>query len=118
MKAPQGWSYDGIHPVAGNRKFSMYTNPNDGSYTIYTRGVDRTSRNNDDNTPIINAIMESTAFVGADRLWSSMQEKLETYINSHEGSSSKVQPEKYRPNYNKVKAYLKNQVPLSALGCN
>ena len=72
----------------------------------------------EDIQPIINAIMESTAFVGADRLWSSMQEKLETYINSHEGSSSKVQPEKYRPNYNKVKAYLKNQVPLSALGCN
>ena len=117
MKAPQSWSYDGLHPVAGNRKFSYYTDPNDNSVTIYTRGVDRTSKINDGNTPIINAMMQQMAFQGADQLWRGMQNKLSAYINSKGGTASKVQEEKYRPNYSAVKNYIKGKAPISSLGC-
>lgn len=116
IKAPLGWSYDGIHPVSGNRVFSYYM---DGSTMyIYTRGVDRTSYINNDNTPKINYIMESVAFAGADRLWSGMQDKLSAYVNNKVGSSIPITPIKYRPNYEAIKKYLKGQIPLSSVGCN
>ncbi len=116
IKAPLGWSYDGIHPVSGNRAFSYYM---EGSTMyIYTRGVDRTSYINNDNTPKINYIMEAIAFAGADDLWSEMQNKLSTYVNNRGGSSNPVTPVKYRPNYEKIKNYLKGQIPLSSVGCN
>lgn len=116
IKAPLGWSYDGIHPVSGNRVFSYYM---DGSTMyIYTRGVDRTSYINNDNTPKINYIMESVAFAGADRLWSGMQDKLSAYVNNKGGSSIPITPIKYRPNYEAIKKYLKGQIPLSSVGCN
>lgn len=118
MKAPLGWSYDGIHPVAGNRKFSLFRDDNDGSYTIYTRGVDRFSSVADNSTPLINYLMESSAFLGADELWSGMQNKLSAFINNNGGNASPVTAVKYRPSYNKIKAFLKNQVPLSSLGCH
>ncbi|WP_374446551.1 hypothetical protein [Epilithonimonas sp.] len=117
IKAPLSWSYDGIHPVAGNRKFSYYTDPNDGSVTIYTRGVDRLSSINSSDTPLINFLMESTAFLGADLLWSGMQTKLSNYVNSNGGSAIKVNPEVYRPNYSIIKDYLKGKSSLAALGC-
>ena len=116
IKAPLGWSYDGIHPVSGNRAFSYYM---EGSTMyIYTRGVDRTSYINNDKTPVINAIMESVAFKGADELWTGMQNKLSAYVNNRGGSSNPVTPVKYRPNYEKIKNYLKGQIPLSSVGCN
>ncbi len=118
VKAPLSWSYDGIHPVAGNRAFSFYTDPNDDSITIYTRGVDRLANYWDDDTPIINFLMESAAFKGADNLWHGMQQKLRTHVKDNGGSANIVPSVKNRPNYNKIKKYLKNQAPLSSSGCN
>lgn len=118
VKAPLGWGYDAIHPVAGNRAFSYYTNPDDGSITIYTRGVDRVSKIWDEDTPILNFLVEKAVFTGADRLWLDMQTKLRNYVNDHGGSAIVVPSVRNRPNYDKVKKYLKNQAPLSSLGCN
>lgn len=116
IKAPQGWSYDGVHPVSGNRAFSYYM---DGTTMyIYTRGVDRTSKINDQKTPIINYIMEAIAFSAADDLWTEMQNKLSKYVNDREGSSNVITPVKYRPNYDGIKNYLKGKIPLSSVGCN
>lgn len=117
MQAPLSWSYDGIHPVAGNRVFSYYTNPNDGSITIYTRGVDRFSVVEEDDTPIINLIMETGAFAVADGLWSDMQDKLALHINTNGGNAAPVQPIKNRPNYEGIRKYLRGEVPKSSLGC-
>ncbi len=117
IKAPLSWGYDGIHPVAGNRKFSYYTDPNDGSITIYTRGVDRLSSINSNDTPLLNFLMESYAFSSADDLWSDMQTKLSAYINLHGGSSTKVTPEKFRPKYEGIENYLKGKTSISTIGC-
>ncbi|WP_394665484.1 hypothetical protein [uncultured Chryseobacterium sp.] len=116
IKAPQGWSYDGIHPVSGNRAFSYYM---DGATMyIYTRGVDRISKINDEKTTILNYIMEAIAFSSADDLWTEMQNKLSKYVNDREGDSNVITPVKYRPNYDGIKNYLKGKTPLSSVGCN
>ena len=118
VKAPLDWYHDGIHPVAGNRAFSYYTNPNDGSITIYTRGVDRVSRNYSDKAAIINHIIESLAFNGADNLWEDMQEKLKKHIVDNGGQADIVPAVKYRPKYSKIKDYVKGKLPISSLSCN
>lgn len=118
VKAPLDWYHDGIHPVAGNRAFSYYTNPNDGSITIYTRGVDRVSRNYSDKEVILNHLIEYAAFSGADNLWEDMQEKLKKHVEDNGGQASIVTPVKYRPKYSEIKDYVKGKLPISSLGCN
>lgn len=118
IKAPLEWSYDGIHPVAGNRKFSYYTDPNDGSITIYTRGVDRLSNVVNNETPLLNFLMESYAFHKADKLWEDMQTKLSNYINSNGGVCSKVTPKKFRPKYEGIEDYLKGKSSLNTFTCH
>jgi hypothetical protein len=118
VKAPLDWYHDGIHPVAGNRAFSYYTNPNDGSITIYTRGVDRVSHNYSNTATVINHLIESAAFKGADQLWEAMQTKLSNFVISHGGQATKVAPIKYRPKYTKIKDYIKGEIPISSLNCN
>lgn len=118
VKAPLDWYHDGVHPVAGNRAFSYYTNPNDGSITIYTRGIDRVSHNYSDKAAVANHIIESLAFTGADNLWDDMQNKLSAYIISKGGQAIKEQAVKYRPKYAKIKDYIKGKTPISSLNCN
>ncbi|QQV02280.1 MULTISPECIES: hypothetical protein [Chryseobacterium] len=120
IKAPFGYAYDGIHPVTGNRVFSYHID-NNGQMTIYTRGVDRMSKKAPFNTPIsaiANYAAESAAFAGADALWNNMQKKLSKHINDNGGNASVVEAKKYRPNYSKVKDYLKNKATIQSLGCN
>ncbi|MBW7675939.1 hypothetical protein [Chryseobacterium chendengshani] len=117
VKAPLDPDHDGIHPVAGNRLFSYFTNP-DGSINIYTRGVDRVSRNYSNNSTILNSLIQGGAFAGADKLWTDMQDKLKNYIDTNGGSASKVTPVKYRPDYTKIVNYIKGNATISTLGCH
>jgi hypothetical protein len=117
VKAPLSWSYDGIHPVAGNRQFGYSVDAN-GNMTIYTRGVDRVSHNYSDTAKVLNYIIESTAFIGADSLWSSMQSILSNFVNTKNGSASIITPTKYRPNWNAIKGYIKGKTAISSLGCH
>lgn len=117
VKAPLDWYHDGIHPVAGNRLFSYYTNT-DGSINIYTRGVDRVSRNYSDNSTILNYLTQSGAFLGADNLWTGMQDKLTAYVKDHGGNATKVKADKYRPDYTKIANYIKGKADISTLGCH
>ncbi|MGH1518767.1 hypothetical protein [Chryseobacterium sp. JK1] len=116
IKAPMGMDYDGIHPVAGNRVFSYYMEGN--TMYIYTRGVDRVSKKVTDTPNLANYIMEASAFLGADQLWTGMQDKLSAYVNQKGGSATKVPEITYRPKYSKIRDYLRNKAPLSSLGCN
>ncbi|WP_288435828.1 hypothetical protein [uncultured Chryseobacterium sp.] len=118
IKAPMSMAYDGIHPVAGNRLFGYYVDPNNNTMYIYTRGVDRVSKIATDSPNLANYIIENSAFYGADQLWKGMQDKLSKYINAKGGSANKLPETTYRPNYTKVKDYLKGKAPLSSLGCN
>ncbi|WP_418121723.1 hypothetical protein ACNFU2_11415 [Chryseobacterium sp. PTM-20240506] len=107
---------DGLHPVSGNRLFGYFID-NNGFMYLYTRGVDRFTK------PIGNAtityLTQNFAFSKADELWKGMQTKLENYINSPQngGLANKLEPKTYRPAYAKIKNYLKNNAPISSLGC-
>lgn len=92
---------DGQHPVSGNREFGFSTN-SDGSFTFFTRGVDRI-------TTQFNATAQyftNSVFGGADKLWSSFQTKLANYVNQNGGQASIVPPIKHRVDWDLVKSYL------------
>ncbi len=47
-----------------------------------------------------------------------MQNKLTKYINDRGGNANKIPETTYRPNYSKVRNYLKGNALLSSLGCH
>ncbi|MCI3937789.1 hypothetical protein MQX03_11290 [Chryseobacterium aahli] len=118
IKAPMSMGYDGVHPVAGNRLFGFYVNPTDNTMYIYTRGVDRVSQVATSFPNLANYLIVSAAFHGADQLWTGMQDKLSKYINDRGGNANKLPEKTYRPNYSKIRNYLKGKALLSSLGCN
>lgn len=106
------WNFD--HPVSGNRKFGFVQNAN-GSYTFFTRGVDRITQQIDN---FVAQNLISNPFEDPDALWSSFQKKLKNYINQHGGNATSATPIKYRPNWEKVKNVLNGQASIQILGCN
>jgi hypothetical protein len=100
----------GEHPVSGHRDFG-YTLNVDGSYTFYTRGVDRL-------TSWDAAFLQKYTefpFNQADALWRSFQEKINGFVNANKGSSSVENPQIHRPYWNQVKEVLDGNAPLSTL---
>lgn len=101
----------GTHPVSGNREFG-YEHNIDGSYTFYTRAVDRL-------TEPFHSFMKNVAFGQADALWESFRSNIFTYVNSHRGTSSiadnVAKVEKFRPDWELVEKVVNEELPLSAL---
>jgi len=106
IKAP--WDFD--HPVSGARQFGFNVNQ-DGSYTFYTRGVDRITQKVND------WIGYSDTMTGADNLWKSFQRGVENYVNSNGGIATKNDPIVARPNWDIVREVLNGSRPISELGC-
>lgn len=103
--------FDGNHPVSGNREFGFTQNSN-GSYTFYTKGVDRI-------TDSINSILaKKPTFNGADNLWKSFQQGIKDYVNIHGGSASVNNPEILRPDWNQVQKVFNGTAGVNTLGCN
>lgn len=73
----------GTHPVAGNREFGL--RQVDGHMEFYTRAFDRVY-------PIQVSLKEEAAFEGADKLWKSLQNKLEEYVKANGGVAKKLVP--------------------------
>lgn len=93
---------DGRHPVSGNREFGLRKNNNE-TYTFYTAGVDRTTGLDDSEiNHWFNAI-----FSGADKLWNSLQEKMEKYIDQHGGEATANPDIIARPSWDNAKSILK-----------
>ncbi|MDM1296538.1 hypothetical protein HX021_19810 [Sphingobacterium sp. N143] len=112
-----GWTFTtifdpiyGSHPVSGNRDFGFTQNSN-GSYTFYTRGVDRLT----DNFGAVLQQLSGTPFTKADQLWTSFQEMVSEYVNQHGGSAAIAQQEIHRPNWALVKDVIDGKKPLSTL---
>ncbi|NML71869.1 hypothetical protein HHL23_19010 [Chryseobacterium sp. RP-3-3] len=118
IKAPMSMGYDGVHPVAGNRLFGYYVDPSNNTMYIFTRGVDRVSQVATSSPNLANYLISASAFLGADQLWKGMQDKLSKYINDRGGNANKLPEKTYRPNYTKIRNFLKGTAPLSSLGCN
>jgi hypothetical protein len=103
----------GEHPVSGNRNFGYTLNDN-GSYTFYTRGVDRMTSWD---IAFAQAAL-NIPFSSADNLWETFQNKITAFVQSHSGSASVAQKEIFRPDWEKVKKVLQGKLPLSTLSKN
>ena len=107
----------GEHPVSGNRDFGFDQNT-DGSYTFYTRGIDRLTDMAGDGLRRLTEKIgrpDLSPFGKADALWTSLQKNIEYFVNHHEGSSSVSKQEISRPNWQKLKDVLDGRAPLSTL---
>lgn len=103
----------GEHPVSGNRDFGYILNSN-GSYTFYTRGVDRL-------TSWEGTFLQAATgipFDEADALWVSFQNGIKDFANSHSGSANVNPTEILRPNWNLLIQVLQGKKPLSTLSKN
>jgi hypothetical protein len=113
IESPRDWS----HPVSGTREFGLTTNE-DGTYTFYTRGVDRVAESTDDfigGLPLI-----QSPYDGGDALWTQFQENLKSYIEQPQNAGLALiqTPVISRPDWEKVKAVLRGDRPISDLGCD
>jgi hypothetical protein len=106
------------HPVSGNREFAIKQLP-DGSYEIYTSGVDRITSVTDD---IVRFILETGAdynpyFESADKLWKSFQDNVLEYVNQTGGSATL--PDKRNRGsilyYPDIKDYIDGKITLTEL---
>ncbi len=105
------------HPVSGNRQFGYYQN-SDGSYTFYTRGVDRVQNRIEEMFgQIMNMSYSPLQFTMADALWGSFVGKIAQYTNSHSGSAQIQQSVAKRPDWYEVKDVLTGQKPISSINC-
>jgi len=113
IESPRDWN----HPVSGTREFGLEVNP-DGTYTFYTRGVDRVAEPFDQ---FMGKLPNTqNAFDGGDALWSQFQLNLVSFVNSpvNGGSSQSLAKVVNRPDWEKVKAVLRGERPIGELGCN
>lgn len=104
---------DAAHPVAGNRRFGIFTDPN-GGCVLYTMGVDRT---NDWSTTILN-ITTGVAFSSADALWKAVQDGVISDVNSSGGQASLYTPRYQfaRPDWNgPVKEFLLGHITFQQM---
>lgn len=86
----------------------------DGSYTFFTRGVDRITRKIDN---IVAQNFLDDPFKDPDALWTSFQQKLKDYINQNGGNATANNSVTYRPNWDEVFDVLNGQANSTSLGC-
>lgn len=110
---PLNWE----HPVSGNRDFGYVQNTN-GSYTFYTRGVDRLTNGLGTAAQWISSQSGTTTlspFAHADALWESFQSKISSYVNQNGGSATVVPAQKNRPKWQDLADVIDGVKPLSTL---
>jgi len=116
-----GWTFTtihdplyGDHPVSGNRDFGYVENA-DGSYTFYTRGVDRLTNW----TGSVLQEFNGHPFKSADRLWRSFQLNIVNYVRQHGGTALwetlSTTEEIHRPDWELVADVIDGKEPLSTL---
>ena len=101
------------HPVAGNRRFGIYSDPDHpGEYVFYTMGVDRAWDWIFDggNEPF-------GGFKRADSLWSSLQAGMIQFIQDHSGTASLYSSRNAiaRPRWDDVEEYFKGNIDFPEL---
>lgn len=109
----------GEHPVSGNRDFGYIHNPN-GSYTFYTKGVDRLTSWYHSSFQEIPEMFGQNGipFSSADALWKSFQNGIKNFVNGNGGNASINIEQTFRPDWNKVKKVIEGKAPLGSLSKN
>lgn len=113
---------DWTHPVSGNREIGYFYDPKDGlngSYTFYTRGVDRITESID--TEIATWMQLDSPFQGGDNLWFSFQNGIADFVNDSNNGAGLAIALPYvtnRPNWEEIKDVLLGNKPISDLGCD
>jgi hypothetical protein len=113
IESPRDWN----HPVSGTREFGLTQNQ-DGTYTFYTRGVDRVAESTDN---FIGSLpFMTSAYDGGDELWREFQVNITNFVNNPVSSGSALveSPVISRPDWEKIKAVLRGEKPISDLNCN
>ncbi len=121
IEVPYGFDQgkDGIHPVSGNREFGLIQNSN-GTYTFYTRGVDRMTDGFDSTMGENLNIILGDPFAKPDKLWNSLKTKVATFVQNNGGNSvapTISQNVFWRPDWTKVRQALRGEISISELGC-
>ena len=109
-------SQDYSHPVSGNREFGLTSNA-DGTYTFFTRGVDRVAELFDD---LVEELPNTAgAFEGGEEIWSSLQNNLKNFINDTEngGTATVGESSIERIDMEELEAVLNGTKSVSDLGC-
>lgn len=118
-----GWTFTtiyepmfGQHPVSGNRDFGYVKNSN-GSYTFYTRGVDRLTGLDGNTFQKTTEFFsgEGYPFKQADALWTSFQNIVANFVNKNGGNAGVANQEIHRPDWSLVKDVIDGKKPLSSL---
>ncbi|MGB5944417.1 MAG: hypothetical protein WBG71_16145 [Leeuwenhoekiella sp.] len=109
--------WDFAHPVSGNRQIGYEINT-DGSYTFFSRGVDRFESQMD--YEVADYMFIGQPLNGADSLWISFQQKLQAFCNKplNDGVANASPRSINRPNWEDVMNVLKGNRPVSDLGCD
>ncbi len=101
------------HPVAGNRRFGIYSDPDHpGEFVFYTMGVDRAWDWIFDagNKPL-------QGFESADSLWTSLQNGMIQFIKNNGGSASFYSNKNTiaRPHWSDVEDFLMGKIDFPEL---
>lgn len=91
----------GTHPVSGNRDFG-YTQNTNGSYTFYSRGVDRLTTWY---STAAQSILQ-VPFSQADALWASFQQKVSEFVNQNGGTATIAASHIERPNWVRIQEVI------------
>ena len=112
------------HPVSGNREFGLVNNQ-DGTYTFYTRGVDRTTAWYDEVLADGSSVFleEPIQFIQADRMWTQMMQRALRDLQLRRGSGYLSAAVTKRSNWDSLESYFNTGLPsidniLNYLSCN
>lgn len=109
----------GSHPVSGNREYG-FTKHLDGSYTFYTKGLDRLTNAPETIAQFAADMVGSkiSPYSAGDLLWKSFQSKIENYINEKGGKAIKEIPTVKHPNWKDIKDVIDGKKSISYLNSN
>jgi hypothetical protein len=107
---------DTHHPVSGNREFGFTINPN-GSYTFYTKGVDRLTQSIFADIAYLASLANFDLMAQADNLWESFQNEIKKFVDRKGGSSTvpTIRNQGDRPDWEKVEEFLKGKININQL---
>ena len=120
---------NGAHPVSGNRSFEYSYFPanflGNGLPEQFLFGVTGADRINYRAAELAGLIRSGTLnpasafqFSAGDRLWTSMQNRIAAFVNSHGGTAQVQAPTMNRPNWQAVRTALDNGESLIGVPCD